>query len=75
MKRRVVALVEVLILLIVFILCSGTGDVLPNVNATGLPAPTNVRVENGYVIWNPVEHVVKGSSGSAGAFVKKCTFL
>ncbi|MBQ8322121.1 MAG: InlB B-repeat-containing protein [Clostridia bacterium] len=59
MKKRLLAILFALCLVFTLVACDAAQDVITGNSATGLPAPTGVRIEGGYVTWNPVEYATK----------------
>ena len=59
MKKQLLAILFAFCLVFTLVACDAAQDVITGVSATGLPAPTGVRIEGGYVMWNPVEFATK----------------
>lgn len=58
MKKKLLAILFVFCLILSFFACDAADDIT-STTAKGLAAPTGVRIEAGYVMWNPVEYAAK----------------
>lgn len=59
MKKQLIAFLFVFCLVFGLCACNNAENIIDGKGATGLPVPTSVRIEDGYVVWNPVDHATK----------------